>query len=366
MKRMSRLILFELEKIVKRKIVWVGLAVLLLLNVALYMTVGMPSMTVMSDDGGYIRGADAIAADKQIAAEYEGVVTDSVVDRLLSDHRVKQEKTEIYAYMDYAYDNLGRYFMDENGRYSGLPVTAVFGEDPQMREFHYGRGGEDLLTYLPLIFLVMGYVLIIALTPVFSDEYARRTDALILTSRLGKRQCALSKAAASLLFSAVLALAVIAVNYVLVAAFYGTEGWNMSIQLCGAGDYTAVPYVMTLGETLIWAVVFFLSAMIGLTGLILICSAFSSSSFVALIVVLVIYTVPLFLTQLAYEPLQYALSFMPIIMTTVVQVLAKPLLELGSLSVNFACLPVLTMLLLAASSFFLCVKAFRRTAEVRG
>ena len=45
---------------------------------------------------------------------------------------------------------------------------------------------------------------------------------------------------------------------------------------------------------------------------ILICSAFSSSSFVALIVVLVIYTVPLFLTQLAYEPLQYALSFMPI------------------------------------------------------
>ena len=358
---MSRLIGFELEKICRRKIVWAGLVALIGLNLVFYIFTAMPSMGVMNDQGGYSKGAGAIAVDRELTKPYEGVLTDDTVKQILLDHQEKIEKTDFYARMDYAYDSVGKLFLDETGNYNGLSVKELYGADSSHREFHYARGEQQFLGYMPMLLLVMGYFLIVALSPVFSDEYMRGTDALILTSKMGKKQCAISKVTASLIFTAVVAGVVILLNWLLMVLFFGTEGWSMSIQLeMTAGDYSGVPYAMTMGQTISYAVLLWMTAMCGLTGIVVICSSFAKSSFMALITALLIYTIPLTLSSLSFEWLQRILSFMPVIMSTVGSVLQFPLVELGGFAFNFSCLPMLTMAAVCILSFVVTKRVFRR------
>lgn len=358
---MSRLIGFELEKICKRKIVWAGLIALIGLNLAFYIFTAMPSMNVMNEQGGYSKGTEAIAVDRALTKPYEGVLTDETVKQILLDHQEKIEKTDYYAKMDYAYDSIGKMFLDETGNHNGLSVKELYGADPSHREFHYARGEQQFLGYMPMLLLVMGYFLIIALSPVFSDEYMRGTDALILTSKMGKRQCAISKVTASLLFTVAVASVIILANWLLTVLFFGTDGWNASIQLeMSAGDYSAVPYAMTMGQAIVYAVLLWMTAMIGLTGIVVICSSFAKSSFMALIAALLIYTVPLTLSSLSFEWLQRILAFMPIIMSTVGSVLQFPLMKLGGLVLHFSWLPMLAMIVVFGLSFVVTKKAFQR------
>ena len=100
--------------------------------------------------------------------------------------------------------------------------------------------------------------------------------------------------------------------------------------------------------------------MCGLTGIVVICSSFAKSSFVALITALLIYTIPLTLSSLSFEWLQRILSFMPVIMSTVGSVLQFPLVELGGFAFNFGCLPMLTMVAVCILSFVVTKRVFRR------
>lgn len=358
---MRRLIGFELEKIWKRKIVWAALAALIGLNIIFYVFTAMPNMTVMKDDGGYVSGRAAIAVDRELARPYEGVLTDDTVKRIIADHSEKAQNTSPWATMDYAYDSIIRVFLDESGGHNGLTVEEIYGEDPAHREFHYARGEQQFLGYMPMLLLVMGYVLIVALSPIFSDEYMRGTDALILTSKMGKKQCAISKVVAALIFTAVIAATIILLNWLLVVIFFGTEGLNMSIQLeMTAGDYSAVAETMTMGQTIACAVLLWLAAMVGLTGVVAVCSAFSKSSFMALIAALLIYTVPLALSSLSYEWLQRILAFMPAIMITVISTLRFPNVELADFDFGFCWMPMLAMVIVAGLSFVAAKKAFQR------
>ena len=117
---------------------------------------------------------------------------------------------------------------------------------------------------------------------------------------------------------------------------------------------------MTMGQTIIYAVLLWMTAMCGLTGIVVICSSFAKSSFMALITALLIYTIPLTLSSLSFEWLQRILSFMPVIMSTVGSVLQFPLVELGGFAFNFGCLPMLTMVAVCILSFVVTKRVFRR------
>lgn len=356
---MRRLIGFELEKILKRKIVWVGLAALIGLNIVMYIFTGMPSVEVMNDQGGYSKGAEAIAVDRELTKPYEGVFTDDTVKQIFLDHKEKAERTNPFGTMDFAYDITARIFLDDQGNYNQLPVEDVFGEDEAMREFRYALGEQQFLNYMPMILLVLGYVLIIALSPVFSDEYMRGTDALILTSKLGKRQCAIAKVAASMLFAAILAAVIILINWLLMVIFFGTEGWDASIQVASIA-FMEVPYALTVGQTVVFGVLLWSAATLGLAGLVMICSSVARTSFMTLIVTLIVYTVPLSVSTLDYQWLQRILAFMPSTMSTIKGVVSFPLVEIGGVVFNFSWLPVVALVLFAALSFPAAHRAFQR------
>lgn len=357
---MGRLIKFEFEKILKRKIVWAAVLAVLALNGFIYVFTSYPSLDVMGADGAYHKGSQAVEEDRTVSAAYQGVITDETAEQLMADHAEKIEKTSWLARFDYAYDVMARVLLEmtEEGG-SLLPVTEAFSENPAFRYFDYGRGADEFLGYMPMIMLVMGYVVIICLAPLFSDEYARGTDALILTSKLGKRQCALSKCTAALIFSAVLAASVIFVNWLLAVVFYGSDGWNMSVQLTASAYYGDVPYEMTIGQAVNWAMAIWFLGMSGLTAVVAMCSSLCRSSFISLIAGLLIYTVPLALTNIIWMPLQRALSFMPAVMSTVSHLLSWP--KLGA--VNFAVLPLLFMAILVLCAFPVCKSAFGKKVD---
>ena len=142
----------------------------------------------------------------------------------------------------------------------------------------------------------------------------------------------------------------------------------MSIQLeMTAGDYSGVPYAMTMGQTISYAVLLWMTAMCGLTGIVVICSSFAKSSFMALITALLIYTIPLphyFRGDFYGEVNVFGMDTVEVrperLSLTVGSVLQFPLVELGGFAFNFSCLPMLTMAAVCILSFVVTKRVFRR------
>lgn len=72
--------------------------------------------------------------------------------------------------------------------------------------------------------MTIGVFLLIALAPLFSSEYALKTDALVLSSKYGKRRLILGKLKAGLLLSLLAWAAVELTNILLIGALYGYTG----------------------------------------------------------------------------------------------------------------------------------------------
>ena len=83
---MIRLIGFEFGKIFKRRIVFAALGMLVVFGIMLYMGNGPQEVISRLPDGTYIGGAEAIAYDKKVAAEYEGVLTEEKARSILEQY----------------------------------------------------------------------------------------------------------------------------------------------------------------------------------------------------------------------------------------------------------------------------------------
>lgn len=107
----------------------------------------------------------------------------------------------------------------------------------------YG-GWNALTTGFPLaVAIILGSVIVISLSPVFSQEYSQHTDAIILTTRHGKKQLIVAKLLSAFLFTTALYLIFTVLNFSLVAMVYGLDGSNSHIQL--ESWYSQSPYNMT-------------------------------------------------------------------------------------------------------------------------
>ena len=159
--------------------------------------------------------------------------------------------------------------------------------------FQYGYyvGWEVLISCFELFIFPLLAISII-LCPVFSGEYLSGTDAVIRSSRYGKTKLVKAKITASLLFGlAAFTLHVIVALGITFAA-YGTDGWNLPLQING----TTVPYPLTfLGGPLINLGVIYL-VLIAMTGLTLFLSARMKNPYFVLIIIVPVLFIPMFLS----------------------------------------------------------------------
>lgn len=297
---MGQLIGMEFRKIIEKRVVLIGVALVVLLNCMMY-DGWMRYWEVMREDGTYADGQEAILLDQEIARQYEGPLTDETIQQILKDY----ELPEGFNGTDYPVGYIERnnmyasvwMFRDEQGQYNGKTMEETYFAKPEELRAGYNRSWSSLLYYMSyLLALGIGFLLLVAISPVFAEEYTRGMDALILTSRFGKTKCAWAKIIAALLFGLIVTGLCVAGNIGIMLMKTGTAGWNTSLQFNSYGNFMNVPYGIGFGEACIYAVCIWIASAILITGMSLAVSSVCRSNFVALIVLALVYAVPMFLT----------------------------------------------------------------------
>lgn len=167
--------------------------------------------------------------------------------------------------------------------------------DSKVKEpFQYGyfEGWEVIISAFELLILAV-LAICIVIAPVFSGEYQAGTDAVILSAKYGKTRLTRAKILAAFLFGILAFTLHAAVAFALPLAAFGTDGWNLPLQING----TTVPYPLTFLEGAlinVGVIYLVLCAMIGLT---LLLSARMKSPYLVLIVMVPVLFIPMFLAS---------------------------------------------------------------------
>lgn len=292
MRQFSTIFWFEFCKILKRKGTWITLGVMIVL--LLFMDCNIALGTTYVEGDFYETHAEGIQIDSANARALSGRLLDDVLLSEMQEGLVLMEGQEMPRFMlteEYAkyvrpyrpvYDvaeDFGAepYRTDEAGLYrvreellaqSWLDFrlspaeTAYWQEkEEQMSKpytYQYGDGWQRLLSYdFYMLGIMAAFLSSICMTGVFYEEHSRKTDQLILSSRLGRRQLYLAKLCAGALFSLCAGLILLLVSMACEFGIYGADGFSAMVQL----SFPEYSYPLTLGAmTLIAAGLFLLIA----------------------------------------------------------------------------------------------------------
>lgn len=291
----------ELYKICSRKIIWLGVFLLLAFSsIRLYGEVSHYTTVI---DGKTYHGQEAIRKDRELTARFRGLLTKEKIQQI--------------------YNEYGFFYYDAKsgeaaGNYLNRFITEEFtnfrqtdGVDPREVHFREGKDWENNSAYLLknevrfdyvygwndfaemyiLVTVALFVILILGISPSFAEEYQLKTADILRTTRRGKGAGIWMKILASLCFSVTLTCAACICLWCIYLAVYGVQGLDASaILLSFATPYGYCPknvlgfflYITFLG----------ISGAVLLTGIEMMISALCKNPFLALIFSLTIYLFP--------------------------------------------------------------------------
>lgn len=138
--------------------------------------------------------------------------------------------------------------------------------------------------------VILGAVIIILLSPVFSQEYGNHTDSLVLSAKYGKSKLITAKILSAFVFTTVLYLSFAIFNSALYAAVYGLRGYNCNIQIDGL--YYESPYALNFLQFYMVILCLGLIGSLLLTAITLFVSTKGKTPFACVIVSAVILYIP--------------------------------------------------------------------------
>lgn len=291
----------ELYKIASRKIIWLGVF-LLLAFVAFRLFAEKDNYTAVVD-GEVFYGREAIRKEQELAKRYEGILT-------------KEKIKEIY-------DEYGFYLYDEelgvmNGNYCSRFISEHFtnymqtsGNDPNEIHFYQGEewernvapylengvrfgyvyGWNDLTEIYMMAVLVLYVILMIGLSPVFAEEYQLKTADILRTTRRGKQGGIWMKILAAVFFAVILTCLVTIFLWGIYLIEYGVQGLDASAVLLNFASFYGYCPETVLGFLVFIALLGVVGAVL-LTGLVVGISASSKTPFLALVISLVVFLFP--------------------------------------------------------------------------
>ena len=289
---MVQLTKYELGKIIGKKMVWFMLLFLAFFQLLGYFKMGAASEKVITTEGEMLEGKEAIRYMQEFDRRYKGELTDEKIAEIHDQVYTKEVAEKAGNYFFSLCPDIIQY---ADGRFysgKGTKTTDVFTPEMGKIQLGYHRGHSILLFQGINMMLVAGCVIVTAIAPVFSEEHARGTDALLLTARYGKTLLVRAKIAAAFLFGILICMSVVGVNGILYLSAYGTEGWDTSVQVDLTGRNWTIPYEMNYGEMLGYAVLIWLVACLLLTGMTLLISACCRTSFAAVVLAAACFVVP--------------------------------------------------------------------------
>lgn len=300
---MCKIWMEEIRKIASRKIIWLGILVLLaFLTFRLFMVLQNEYSTTI--DGQTYRGKEAILKDQELAKEYAGPLTEEKVKEI--------------------YERFGFYYYDvEKGNFIGnfcnqyitekmTNYRTMGGEEPEKIKFWEGENWEQNVgpllkgdvqfdyiygwddfkeTHGITVMLMLSIILIIGLSPIFAEEYSLKTADILLTTRRGKKSGIWLKISAAVVFSIVVYCLVSAYMWLMYRMIFGTQGLDASsVLLDGITSYGYHP--ARIGDFFLFMFFLGLAGVLLLSAMVLVISAICRNSFMAVIVSLILYVVP--------------------------------------------------------------------------
>lgn len=189
-----RLLKDELYKIMSQKIARIAFAAVILIQLFLFFTVGVYS-EISVVNGQVYRGFAAIKKDKEITREFEGELTDEKVSRMAEVYglaKFSEENWETNYLSEFIFDNglCDGYLAawnDYQNPTKTLPIAeSDMGKFLEERDLplnlSYTRGWNLFESVANLGAILVCIFLIIALSPVFAEEYSARTANILLTT----------------------------------------------------------------------------------------------------------------------------------------------------------------------------------------
>lgn len=291
----------ELFKMASKKIIWLGLFLLaLFLSWRLFAERKNYSVTI---DGHNFYGQEAIDRDRTLTAGYAGIFTEQSVQNIYEDFGFYYHDIEKDEYIGNFCNNfitrrMTNYNMVDEPSYEN--VSFLEGEAWEQNVapllngtfvFDYTHGWDDLKeVYSMITVMAMFILLIILISPVFSEEYSLKTANILLTTKRGRRSGIWLKAAAALFLVIIIYSVFTAYLWLIYGIVYGTQGLNASpvfIGITHVGYYPA-----TVLGFFLFSFALGLAGLVLLTSITLLISAVCRNAFFAVILSLAVFFVP--------------------------------------------------------------------------
>lgn len=305
-----KLIREEFYKICNRKSVKVSFGIVLICILLVFLAIGpLNERCRVGDDTTTYSGFEAIKMDRELAKEFEGVLTDEIVQAMVEKCYFLEEINGIATNGNF----VNEFFSDNgltNGVYKGNPDDYILATQTVPLEsvpmgslteepvyFAYTEGWRVLYTLFTIAAVLVCLFTIIAISPVFSEEYALNTVSILLTSEYGKNKDIWAKIMASILFGIGAFLICTILMVLLCGGCYGFQGLNCFTGMLEASWYLPTAWVGSVSYLKIWQF-FLLYFIIVILAIIMVCtftlfvSAMCKQTYISLTIGTVFFILP--------------------------------------------------------------------------
>lgn len=306
---MKRIIIFELKKILKKKILWITFMVCLILQ--LFLTSASYIMSSRYVDGKFLETkAEWFKTDRRNAENLSGRKIDDILLSEIEESKkyipVSGDERESYEYLSSdnynkkvrPYEGINRLvqFMLADGiekDASYTPVTQKIlysarhkGQEklwdssklsdsekeywqkkeeklPDVFTYKYGGTFENIVDMSGCYYICMFVIFFIAIciTGIFTDEHIRRTDQLILCTKYGRIHSYIAKIFAGCIITTCMALILWIVTFICFNIIYGIGDFSAMVQVAIA-SLSLYPGNITIGQAaVIMTLLLFISSL---------------------------------------------------------------------------------------------------------
>lgn len=292
----------ELYKIASRKIIWLGVFLLLtFFSFRLYAERNDYTITL---DGHIYRGQEAIRKDQELTKLHAGTLTEDLIRQIYDEYgfynydeetgniisgnfcsRFITEKFTNYMQIDESGPDAVRFYSGQDWELQAAPYLE------HKVTFDYVYSWNDFEEIYVMALLSVFVLLIIGLSPLFAEEYQLKTADILRTTPRGKQSGIWMKLLAAGFFAIALTCLVTAYLWGIYLAVYGTQGLDASAVLLNFASFYGYCPDTVMGFFIL--ITFLgLAGAIFLTGLTAGISAFCRTPFLALVLSLAVFLFP--------------------------------------------------------------------------
>lgn len=305
---MGKLIKFELKKIMNRKKFLYIILAMIFFHLALhgsYIFSNNNAYFATRDSDNYI-GKEAKEKEKNIALYYEGKLTNEKIQSIFeelsfSDKQImgnielntKVKNHFLYNIMYHFLNNTSYTLNGFNSRFSDDIIDSFY--------IGYSEPWSKMIYYMVYDFLLLGFLIIIVISPVFSNEYTNKMDTLLLTSCNGHIELVIAKLICSYIICFFMVAMVLLLNIGLTSVLFGTNGLDCSVQLTNPYMFENVQSILSLRYVCIFSIFLLIIGAIVICSFTFLCSSIIKSSYGSLISAILIYVFPIIFPVIGFS-----------------------------------------------------------------